>query len=138
MKFTCTKESANAYLFTNNSFFYLMIHFRIKIYLNFMRWLDMVSKANDMLFIHVHCANAKKALRKHSLHGKIAVSVLLKLFISGNEWCHTILLTPSGTLFSNANSIIVMTIMLRHTCVMPNQRYLFKLTEQTWENSVVV
>ena len=27
----------------------------------------------------------KKALRKHSLHGKIAVSVLLKPFISGNE-----------------------------------------------------
>jgi len=30
-----------------------------------------------------------KALRKHSLHEKTAVSVLLKLFISGNEWCHT-------------------------------------------------
>jgi len=26
-----------------------------------------------------------KALRKHSLHGKKAASVLLKLFISGNE-----------------------------------------------------
>ena len=26
-----------------------------------------------------------KALRKHSLHGKTAVLVLLKLFISGNE-----------------------------------------------------
>jgi len=29
-----------------------------------------------------------KALRKHSLRGKIAASVLLKLFISGNEGCH--------------------------------------------------
>jgi len=26
------------------------------------------------------------ALRKHSLHEKTAASVLLKLFISGNEW----------------------------------------------------
>jgi len=31
----------------------------------------------------------RKALRKHSLHEKTAASVLLKLFISGNEWCHT-------------------------------------------------
>jgi len=31
-----------------------------------------------------------KAIRKHSLHEKAAASVLLKLFISGNEWCHTI------------------------------------------------
>jgi len=30
-----------------------------------------------------------KSLRKHSLHEKTAVSVLLKLFISGNEWWHT-------------------------------------------------
>jgi len=30
-----------------------------------------------------------KAPRKHSLQGKIAASVLLKLFISGNERCHT-------------------------------------------------
>jgi len=30
-----------------------------------------------------------KALREHSLHGKIAASVLLKLFISGNERYHT-------------------------------------------------
>ena len=30
-----------------------------------------------------------KVLRKHSLHEKTAASVLLKLFISGNEWCHT-------------------------------------------------
>ena len=27
-----------------------------------------------------------KALGKQSLHGKTAASVLLKLFISGNEW----------------------------------------------------
>ena len=31
-----------------------------------------------------------KALRKHSLHGKKAASVLLKQFISGNKRCHTI------------------------------------------------
>ena len=31
----------------------------------------------------------RKALRKHSLHEKTASSVLLKLFISSNEWCHT-------------------------------------------------
>ena len=30
-----------------------------------------------------------KALRKHSLHEKTALSDLLKLFISSNEWCHT-------------------------------------------------
>ena len=30
-----------------------------------------------------------KALKKHRLHEKTAASVLLKLFISGNEWCHT-------------------------------------------------
>jgi len=29
------------------------------------------------------------ALGKQSLHGKIAASVLLKLFISGNEKCHS-------------------------------------------------
>ena len=31
----------------------------------------------------------EKALRKHSLHRKVAVSVLLKLFISSNKICHT-------------------------------------------------
>ena len=31
----------------------------------------------------------EKALRKHGLHEKTAASVLLKLYISGNEWCHT-------------------------------------------------
>ena len=30
-----------------------------------------------------------KALRKYSLHGKTAASVLLKLFISSNECFHT-------------------------------------------------
>jgi len=30
-----------------------------------------------------------KALRKHSLHEKTAASVLLRLFISSNEGCHT-------------------------------------------------
>jgi len=31
----------------------------------------------------------KEKARKHSLHEKTAASVLLKLFISSNEWCHT-------------------------------------------------
>ena len=31
----------------------------------------------------------EEALGKHSLHEKTAASVLLKLFISGNEGCHT-------------------------------------------------
>ena len=30
-----------------------------------------------------------KALRKHSMHGKMPTSVLLNLFISGYEECHT-------------------------------------------------
>jgi len=30
-----------------------------------------------------------KAVRKHSLHEKTAASALLKLFIGGNEKCHT-------------------------------------------------
>ena len=29
-----------------------------------------------------------KAIRKHSLHGKITASAVLKLFISGNEKYH--------------------------------------------------
>jgi len=40
-----------------------------------------------------------KTIRKHSLHGKTIAWVLLKLFISGKERCHT------GTLFSNVNNI---------------------------------
>ena len=31
----------------------------------------------------------RKALKKHSLNGKTAGSVLLNLFIRGNEICHT-------------------------------------------------
>ena len=49
----------------------------------------------------------REALGKHSLQGKIAASVLLKLFISGNERCHTT--TPPSALaelyFSNVNNI---------------------------------
>ena len=30
-----------------------------------------------------------RGLRKHNLHEQIAASVLLKLFINGNERCHT-------------------------------------------------
>ena len=42
---------------------------------------------------------------KHSLHGKLAASVLLKLSISGNDGCHTTDAPQcmSGTLFSNVN-----------------------------------
>jgi len=43
-----------------------------------------------------------KALRKQRLHGKIAALVLLKLFISGYERCHTTdapCAFMSGTLF---------------------------------------
>jgi len=43
----------------------------------------------------------EKALRKHSLHEKKAASVLLKLFISGNEGCHTT--DMSRTLFPTYN-----------------------------------
>jgi len=48
-----------------------------------------------------------KALRKHSRQRKIAASVLLKLFISGNERCHTTDAPEriSETLFSNVNNI---------------------------------
>jgi len=48
-----------------------------------------------------------KTLRQHSLLGKTAVSVLLKLFISGNKRFHTTdaPLRMSGTLFSNVNSM---------------------------------
>jgi len=44
-----------------------------------------------------------KALSKLSLQGKTSASVLLKLFISGNERCHTTdaSLRMSGTPFSN-------------------------------------
>jgi len=44
-----------------------------------------------------------EVLRKHSLHGKIAASVSLKLFISGNERCNTtdVPKSMSGTLLIN-------------------------------------
>ena len=50
-----------------------------------------------------------KALRKHSLYEKTAASILLKLFISGNEWCHTTDAPKrmSRTPFSNVNNIHV-------------------------------
>jgi len=48
-----------------------------------------------------------KALRKHSLHEKKAASILFKLFISGNEGCHTTDAPYhiSGTPFPNVNNI---------------------------------
>jgi len=58
---------------------------------------------------YVGINNRGKALRKHSLHVKTAASVLLKLFISSNEWCHTTDAPErmSGTPFSNVNNIHV-------------------------------
>ena len=50
-----------------------------------------------------------KALRKHSLHEKTAASVLLKLFISSNEWCHT----TDAPLAHEQNSIFK---CKQHTC----------------------
>jgi len=49
-----------------------------------------------------------KVLRKHSLHGEKAASVLVKLFISGNKKCYTTEATSRmrGTLFfPNVNNI---------------------------------
>ena len=50
-----------------------------------------------------------KYFRKHSLYEKTAASVLLKLSISSNEWCHTTdaFWRMSGTPFSNVNNIHV-------------------------------
>jgi len=42
-----------------------------------------------------------KALRKHSLHGKTAVLVLLKLFISGNAFLFDCLRTTKKTRWFN-------------------------------------
>jgi len=51
----------------------------------------------------------EKARRKHSLHEKTAASVLLKLFICGNERCHTTYASKrmSGTPCLNVNNIHV-------------------------------
>jgi len=48
-----------------------------------------------------------KVIMQHSLHGKVAASVLLKMLISADERCQTTdaLLRMSGTLFSNVNNI---------------------------------
>jgi len=63
-----------------------------------------------------------KALRKHSLHKKTAASVLLRLFISGNEWCHTMLivLLKTVSLFLIVNNVNV-------CCY--NNAYLFRSDE---------
>jgi len=47
-----------------------------------------------------------QTLRKHSLYGKTAASVLLRIIISGNERCHTIDAPSrmSETSFSNVNN----------------------------------
>ena len=55
------------------------------------------------------CKNKKlmkgKALRKHSLHEKTAASVLLKLFISGNEWCQSELLCQFRLIGDRASDV---------------------------------
>ena len=82
-----------------------------------------------------------KALRKHSLHEKSAASVLLKLFISSNEWCHTTD-TPycmSGTPFSNVNNIHVHSMIPEDQKQITTQwcstRRLFTAATQTLNNS---
>jgi len=50
------------------------------------------------------------ALRKHSLHEKTTASVLLKPFISSNEWCHT-----TDALAHERNSIFK---CKQHTCTL--------------------
>ena len=52
-----------------------------------------------------------KTLRKHSLHEKTSASVLLKLFISGNEWWHT----TDAPLAHEQNSIFK---CKQHTCTL--------------------
>jgi len=39
--------------------------------------------------VAIKLMKGKETPRKHNLHGKTAASILLKLFISGNERCHT-------------------------------------------------
>jgi len=55
----------------------------------------------------------EKALRIHSLHEKTAASVLLKPFISSNEWCHTT--DPPPPLAHKRNSIFK---CKQHTCTL--------------------
>jgi len=63
----------------------------------------------DISCIQVFLLMKGKALRKQSLHENTAASVLLKLFSSSYEWCHTTdaPLRMSGTPFSNVNKIHV-------------------------------
>ena len=54
--------------------------------------LMIIAKIRPLPFEHFDCYNntdERKAIRKHSLLGRTAASVLSKLFISGNEICHT-------------------------------------------------
>ena len=72
-----------------------------------------------------------KALRKHSLHEKTAASVLLKLFISSNEWCYNTD-TPyrmSGTPFSNVNNMHVHPMIFRDHRV-----YMLSVHYQSYNN----
>jgi len=61
-----------------------------------------------------------KALRKHSLHEKTAASVILKLFISSNELCHTTDAPKrmGGSPFSNVNNIHV------HSMIPEDQKHI--------------
>jgi len=49
---------------------------------------DSHGSLNDFYWVF-DSSEERKALRKHSLNGKIAASVLLKLFVSGNKRCLT-------------------------------------------------
>ena len=63
------------------SMFILLLKSRLYFVLYFYLNLDLIS----CVFSDLYELMNGKALRKHSLHEKTAASVLLKLFISGNE-----------------------------------------------------
>jgi len=58
-----------------------------------------------------------KALRKYSLHEKTAASVLLKLFISSNEWCHTTEPNRQNQYNTNHNIVIKHTVDVDVQCL---------------------
>ena len=57
-------------------------------HLALMSWSGLNADTANTIELYIKLMKGK-ALRKHSLHEKTAASVLLKLFISGIEWCHT-------------------------------------------------
>ena len=98
--YTCTKRAAILCIWLSHN---INIHSKIKKIQDVSQPINSNICTNNISkkYIHIqHYADwfevaceikliKEKALMKHSLHRKIAVSVLLKLFISGNERCHT-------------------------------------------------